>query len=227
MKNNAVAFSIFIAVIISVFLAFSVFWILYFYWGDASAVKDALSTVTGFFGGFATLGAAVVAGYLFNDWKDEYSQSLNGSILLDFLKELDTLEDHAESLLTELMFLSQKELDSVEATVPNMYRNDLFKIIKKHRQNYNNSQFNKWSLANKYYIIGNDYYARSICIIVGFINEAFIELDLIKNLDKYVLSIDHNSIQPYIDSAICELREGLELLSRVRSMAISDLKPHK
>ena len=69
MKKNAVTFSIFIAVIISVFLAFSIFGILYFYWGDVSAVKDSFSTVAGFFGGFATLGAAVVAGYLFNGWK--------------------------------------------------------------------------------------------------------------------------------------------------------------
>lgn len=71
MKNSAVVFSIFVAVIIALFLVFSIFGILYFYWGDATAVKDSLATIAGFFGGFATLGAAVIAAYLFNDWKEQ------------------------------------------------------------------------------------------------------------------------------------------------------------
>lgn len=68
-KIAPIIFSIAVAVIISIFLIISIFCILYFYWGNSSAVKDSISTVGSIFGGFATLGAAIIAAYLFTDWK--------------------------------------------------------------------------------------------------------------------------------------------------------------
>lgn len=91
MKNSAVVFSIFVAVIIALFLVFSIFGILYFYWGDATAVKDSLSTIGGFFGGFATLGAAIVAAHLFSDWRDEKNYDLENSLLTSILIDLKPL----------------------------------------------------------------------------------------------------------------------------------------
>lgn len=227
MKNSAVVFSISVAVIITLFLVFSIFGILYFYWGDIAAVKDSLSTIAGFFGGFATLGAAVIAAYLFNDWKDEYNHNLNSNILLDFLKQLDILEEHAQSLLTTLMTSSQKELDYVDEIVPSMHRNEFLMVIKTFSQDYDKSQFNKWSLGNKYYILGGDYYVKSIGFIVCFLNEAFIELDEIKLLDENISLISNELIQHHIDSAISELRESVDLLNKAYSTALSDLKPSK
>lgn len=97
MKNSAFAFSIFVAVIITLFLVFSIFGILYFYWGDVTAVKDSLSTIAGFFGGFATLGAAVIAAYLFNDWKDEQLGVTRSQISKEVLEILVKLTADAES----------------------------------------------------------------------------------------------------------------------------------
>lgn len=97
MKNSAVAFSIFVAVIITLFLVFSIFGILYFYWGDATAVKDSLSTIAGFFGGFATLGAAVIAAYLFNDWREQER--------ITFIRNI---AHETASLITQLMLSMQQ-----------------------------------------------------------------------------------------------------------------------
>ncbi|MFW1946773.1 hypothetical protein ACG907_02525 [Acinetobacter bereziniae] len=44
--------------------------ILFFYLDSANGIKDAWSTIAGFFGGFATLTAAYIASKLFNDWRD-------------------------------------------------------------------------------------------------------------------------------------------------------------
>lgn len=71
-RFNAVGFSIGVVVVITTIFIFAIFGILYFYWGDETAVKDSLSTAASFFGGFATLGAAIVAAYLYTDWKEPH-----------------------------------------------------------------------------------------------------------------------------------------------------------
>ncbi|MDC4797888.1 hypothetical protein NQ843_18870, partial [Acinetobacter baumannii] len=68
MNKSAFSISIMIIGLILVFLIFSIFGILYFYWGDAKAVQDGLSTTGSIFGAIATLGAAYVAVHLYNDW---------------------------------------------------------------------------------------------------------------------------------------------------------------
>lgn len=75
-KFNAVGFSVGVVIALTTFFLFAIGVILYFYWGDPSAVKDALSTTASFFGGFATLGAAVIAAYLFNDWRDQHNKAI-------------------------------------------------------------------------------------------------------------------------------------------------------
>lgn len=49
----------------------AIFWIVYVYSSDLTAIKDAFNTTGSYFGGVATLAAAIVAAYLFNDWKQE------------------------------------------------------------------------------------------------------------------------------------------------------------
>lgn len=104
MKSNAVAFSVFVAVIISVFLVFSIFGILYFYWGDVSAVKDSFSTVAGFFGGFATLGAAVIAGYLFNGWKDQHNKNIDAQMCMKTFDLFQSFEFELLEIRTFAMY---------------------------------------------------------------------------------------------------------------------------
>lgn len=71
MNKSVLTISIIIIGIIILFILFSILGILYFYWGDQKAVQDSLSTTGSIFSAVATLGAAGVAAYLFNDWKDQ------------------------------------------------------------------------------------------------------------------------------------------------------------
>ena len=62
-------------VIASIFV-FTITAILYFNWGDKAAISGALSTTGSFFGGFATLGAAIIAAHLFNDWRVQHNKEM-------------------------------------------------------------------------------------------------------------------------------------------------------
>lgn len=75
MNKSVLTISIIIIGIIILFLLLSIFGILYFYWGDQKAVQDSLSTTGSIFGAVATLGAAGVAAYLFNDWREIHNQT--------------------------------------------------------------------------------------------------------------------------------------------------------
>lgn len=70
MNKNVVVYSISVSVILLAILIWSFFGILFKYWGDVTAIKDSLSTISGVFGGLTTLEAAVIAAHLFNDWRE-------------------------------------------------------------------------------------------------------------------------------------------------------------
>ena len=68
-------------VIASIFV-FTITAILYFNWGDKAAISGALSTTGSFFGGFATLGAAIIAAHLFNDWRVQHNKEVRNKFAL-------------------------------------------------------------------------------------------------------------------------------------------------
>ncbi|EHU1450427.1 TPA: hypothetical protein RHI02_003617 [Acinetobacter baumannii] len=70
MNKSAFSISIFVIGFILLSLLFSIFGILYFYWGSLKASQDAISTTVSLFGVIGTLGSASIAAYLFNDWRD-------------------------------------------------------------------------------------------------------------------------------------------------------------
>jgi hypothetical protein len=71
-----IKFSFFVSLIISFAFLLITFWIFYAYSWNADAAKDALSTTGSFFGAGATLGAAIIAAFLFNDWKDQHNKQV-------------------------------------------------------------------------------------------------------------------------------------------------------
>lgn len=103
MNKNAFSISIMIIGLILIFLLFSIFGILYFYWGNAKAVQDSLSTTGSIFGAIATLGAAYVAVHLYNDWREQLTstvqQELARNILFSINKILTTLDDYGTFVL--------------------------------------------------------------------------------------------------------------------------------
>lgn len=63
------AFSVIISLLITFIFLIITFWIFYKYSNDSNSAIDALDTTGSYFGAIATLSAAVVAAYLFNDWR--------------------------------------------------------------------------------------------------------------------------------------------------------------
>ncbi|GAA5564586.1 hypothetical protein Asch03_02110 [Acinetobacter schindleri] len=88
MNKSASALSIMFIGLIIFFLIFSFLSIFYFYWGDLKAIQDSLSTTGSIFSAIATLGAAALAAFLFNDWRDEKNYELENSLLTNILIDL-------------------------------------------------------------------------------------------------------------------------------------------
>ncbi len=70
--------------------------IFYFYSWDSNAAKDALSTSGSYFGAAATLGAAVVAAYLFNDWRIAQHAQSKSEISKQVISSLIKLKSDAD-----------------------------------------------------------------------------------------------------------------------------------
>ncbi|MGN5723711.1 hypothetical protein ACNQO9_00505 [Acinetobacter calcoaceticus] len=130
MNKSALAISIMIIGLILLFLLFSIFGILYFYWGSVQAVQDSLSTAGSIFSAIATLGAASVAAYLFNDWKEQHNRTIIASEAKIAFKcihaELQILRKIKRkvkvfnySLFNPTQILENDELDKAHVTLTN------------------------------------------------------------------------------------------------------------
>lgn len=124
MNKNVIVFSIAVVCIITFFLIFSIFWILLFSWGDVNSAKDSLSIVSGIFGGVTTLSAAVIAAYLFNDWKDQKKYEIVSSLAIEAHREFIYAKDKY------MFFLFQHIYETPEITYKEV-DDDLFKVISK------------------------------------------------------------------------------------------------
>ncbi|WP_227505632.1 hypothetical protein [Acinetobacter calcoaceticus] len=103
MNKSASAVSIIFIGLTIFFLIFSVFSILYFYWGDLNAIQDSLSTTGSIFGAIATLGAAAVAAYLFNDWKEQHNKQVQNGFALQVFDCFSVFENN---ILEYSLFIS-------------------------------------------------------------------------------------------------------------------------
>lgn len=92
MKKYPVAFSISVSVILSVLTGGVILYFIFKNWGDVTAVKDSLSIISGIFGGLATLGAAVIAANLFNDWRDQHNKSVKNQFSIETYNKFSEFE---------------------------------------------------------------------------------------------------------------------------------------
>lgn len=67
-----VSFSFLISLTVAFIFLLITFWIFYQYSWSAAAAKDALSTTGSYFGAVTTLVAAIIAAYLYTDWKEPH-----------------------------------------------------------------------------------------------------------------------------------------------------------
>ncbi|MFL9576490.1 hypothetical protein, partial [Acinetobacter baumannii] len=100
MKKSVFTISILIIGLVLLFLFFTILGILYFYWGDAKAVQDSLSTTGSIFGALATLAAASIAAYLFNDWKEQHNKQVTNHLALQAFDEFSNIEKNTLEFAT-------------------------------------------------------------------------------------------------------------------------------
>ncbi|MGE8539561.1 MAG: hypothetical protein ACN6NI_09785 [Acinetobacter sp.] len=83
MKNiKPIAFSFIVSLSISFIFLMATFGILAY--SGPNSLSSALSTTGSYFGGVATLGAAIIAAHLFNDWTKNAAYNRNEKIINDF-----------------------------------------------------------------------------------------------------------------------------------------------
>ncbi|MCU4644290.1 hypothetical protein [Acinetobacter pittii] len=130
MNKSAIFISIIIIGLILLLLLICIFGILYFYWGNSTSIKDSLSTTGSIFGAIATLGAAGVAAYLFNDWRDEKNYELENSLLTNILIDLKPIFIELHKIRSDSQNL--RKIDSnliVKTSYLERERIDMFKSI--------------------------------------------------------------------------------------------------
>lgn len=186
-------------------------------------LKEILPFTSNYFSGLTTLLATIVAAYLFNDWRDEYNQQLNSQFIFKFLQKIGIIEEQMEELLNFLMLSSQAELDNVDEVVKSKSVKDFKKDFKKRETAFKDLKFNKITLGNEYYVIG-EYYPDALIGIVAYMNEAIITINELDDIDEQLL-IQNQEIQQTIDFTIEELRNGLEYLNQVEVKAHAMLRP--
>lgn len=74
MKIKPITFSILVSLVISVLFIIAICLVLNHYSWSLSKSKDYISIIGSYFSAAATLGAAIVAAYLFNNWKEQHNK---------------------------------------------------------------------------------------------------------------------------------------------------------
>ncbi|EPF81526.1 hypothetical protein GCM10025882_31600 [Acinetobacter gyllenbergii] len=126
MKNDIVWKTTCIAGVFVLIFLIVIFTAIYSHWGDqnSQALKDSLSTTSGIFGGLATLVAACVAAYLFNDWKVQKKYEIVSTLALEAHREYIYAKDKYHFFLFQHIYgtpaITYKEVDD-----------DFFKVIAK------------------------------------------------------------------------------------------------
>ncbi|HGY3247278.1 TPA: hypothetical protein ACNVU8_003608 [Acinetobacter baumannii] len=136
MDKSASALSIMFIGLILLFLIFSILSIFYFYWGDLKAIQNSLSTTGSIFSAIATLGAAAVAVYLFNDWKEQAIYNAK--------------KEHADAILEVLSILRYSLIEKIDI-VNGLKKVKEFAVINSYYNEYNkeNDNFIKSEIFKK------------------------------------------------------------------------------
>lgn len=167
MNKSASAVSIMFIGLIIFILIFSVFSMFYFYCGDLKSIQDSLSTTGSIFGAIATLGAAAVAAYLFNDWRDEKNYELENSLLTNILIDLkpifielhkirsdsQNLKKIDSNLIVKTNYLERERIDMFQSVI------SLFPNIKIYSEIKGDKKLiDLYNIFDKYCFIMEDFY---------------------------------------------------------------------
>ncbi|MDC4571033.1 hypothetical protein NQ776_18135, partial [Acinetobacter baumannii] len=174
MNKSVISISIFIIGLILLLLLICIFGILYFYWGNSKAIQDSLSTTGSIFGAIATLGAAGIAAYLFNDWREEHNHNLKSSILLEYLNRLDILEEVSTRYLDTLKYHSKYYSSHNNSFFASGTEVAVFiEVIEYYHEQYYEGGFASWTNANKFSLLDDLDFKKVYLSINASLNKGF------------------------------------------------------
>lgn len=141
-KINPLALSI-IGGCFLILITYSLFWVLYFHAGSSNAVSAALNTLGGYFGGIATLWAAVVAACLFNDWKVQKKYELEKEYIEKFSSYIFEIYSLINSQSSQILYMFESysnnktftvlkldNVDFVDVSIKDKHAHHLVNLIK-------------------------------------------------------------------------------------------------
>lgn len=83
-------------------IVYILFWVLLLCLDSPNAAREAINVLGGYFGGVATLWAAFIAAYLFNDWRISHNKNIDAQLCM---KVMDSVYDCDLNLLRINSFL--------------------------------------------------------------------------------------------------------------------------
>lgn len=215
-KTSPIAFSFFISICISFIFLLITFWIFYRYTESIVAAKEALNTAGNYFGAIATLGAAIIAAFLYTDWKkpiflERISSEQNEIIKLTRVMKrkfdllLFFLKTKSPSSLTglnngDIFSLEYQKL--VNDILDDM--DDLAGLLHKYKYNFKESIPHEKNHLNEVTDSGKELY--SIYDILANPNPI---LGYIESYKKVKEAVDSNTLQKHFKEIIKQLPKNL------------------
>lgn len=183
--------SMIVATTISILFLAIIFWIFFQYSGSASSGKDTLNTLGSYFGGITTLGAAIVAGYLFNDWRDNENFKRTQYLYDNCLQVAYDSTEHIDVLL-HLLLQPKNSVNNqkISETISTLL-DSTFVLISKVGMDYNES-------------IKSDKKLEELFEIVLIINKKF------RDYDNNTLTLSYATLDVFCD----DINRRLDEISR-------------
>lgn len=161
MNRSAIIFSTYVAIIIISILILSTVAMILCYWGDVNAFKDCVNIIVGIFSGLTTLGAAIIAAYLFNDWRDQHNKQVQNSLALQVFSAFSIFEKNLREFSLYLSHLEdlRSSYDSYEMTWDLINRNGEIIYIRDVQSKKDEMDLNFYALIDQlrnFYVFSND-----------------------------------------------------------------------
>lgn len=128
-KETTIAINAIATLAVATSVVMGATFILFYYLDYATGIKDAWSTIAGFFGGFATLTAAYIASKFFNDWRVQENHIRSQNLYDQTLSVIYNSTNIIEDILINLREINS--LKKIKGLSNNIVKNKITKLLEK------------------------------------------------------------------------------------------------
>ncbi|HCU1861842.1 TPA: hypothetical protein OUH79_002147 [Acinetobacter baumannii] len=223
MQHNVLAYSLIVVILIVGFLIASILFIFYFYWGVPSPLSNSLTIATTLFGGLATLGASIIAAYLFNDWRHIKTADNKSELAREVLRSLITIQATLDQFYRQAMMHAHypdKNSRSICEDLRSELKTEIPQLLKDFRIN-----LGIYELVCSEEILKDDEHLFGFNQYLYAINAVFREIIESKKTHSpefllYIRNLENQNIkfkESYINPIVTKLRKHIILLEENKS----------